>query len=1287
MPPFRNPVDSSEEEQQQWTPPSYAVAVQDSNDSSDWTPPSYAKPVAPKKLSLFEKASKVVKGAAKTAGDITKTVGQDVDEAVSAVSPKVKEFVSGVEALPKSISHSINEIGRTGASQIRQGDIHGAFKTAFSPLMAPIDHVNEMLERKASGKDIGLPSQSEGKHETISQVLGVAGLPADEAIDAYKKGNYSKLAGMGLTAAAIIGLAHYIRTDFPGPPRAEFKGGEPSVRQPRKTPPITDTTPQQDAVAVALTRDNIPRTPANISAETGVPKASVRRTISELKKKTGEVSAKTPAKTTKVSSEADDLTTFMKDNPDAKMSDIEKFLNKTPEETPKVEPVKKPFTSPFEKPKIEEAPIEAAPRDEFVAGIEEARTSQGEEPPLPIRSPNLDPNRFQIGTEAPKSDVKNKEDILHEIATRKFNMGRPLPEEAPKKPITIENAPPDQRARMFRGAHKPVDILFNDSNSREMFGAGQTIFKKGEIKPGILDRLKFATQRAVDRYGLSEREARGAIVDYNAEVRRLGSAVDKEGGNMTAPSFEDFIRSKSQSKGDLFTQATQPQGPVKAGEAYTDEQGRVIGHTTDKEGSTGFEPVKEPSLSERATGKLQQLEDAAKARIDKRGTFKGTRLGAGLPVDDLADMAIIGSTKIARGLVKFADWSTEMLRDFGDSVRPHLKDIWKAAQNKHEEFVGGAVRKLFNSMLEAKGASVEQQAINKVERAKRFAKSAAVHEEGVIGAAKSLAAMRGEFEKVNPGEMMDLSEDESNMLFTAIKRANIDEAEKVRARAALFALFNGDRVPQPNELRVLDQVFGKKFLSKVGGPGASGGYDIGDDTAAKKALSEYIAKNPNAPKEDVKKFINEYKKKAASENSSSADDRPDSFEAAGEKLRKPNDFLTKLANFSSKTTRMLLGFHIPGTALSFHGFNEAIRNTIFGPNVNPFKAAGRFADTAHYLVRPGKAQEFLDINATELGKAIDEGGLKITTGDIGNNSLFKGNNIITKGINYLSNPKPLFGQVIPALKLKGYRGLLAQYEKAGMPHAAAAKAAGEATNNIFGGLNLTELERSPNTQKLFRAAALAPDWLESNVRLGKGMFNAIRNPSSPQSKVYLSGMTNFLGSYIALNVINAINNDGKFSFQNDVGHELDIAIGKDAMGRVRYFSPYGTAMDMFRIPVEIGHAAVEGNMGKAFSDMRSRASEPGQFLTDLMTNTDYAGRTLYDKTKYGKQIPKLEQGENILGAAAGHFLPIGAESAVNFSQGKISPEQFASQVLQVPMKYKFPDQPNSSLKIRKLKLQ
>jgi hypothetical protein len=85
-----------------------------------------------------------------------------------------------------------------------------------------------------------------------------------------------------------------------------------------------------------------------------------------------------------------------------------------------------------------------------------------------------------------------------------------------------------------------------------------------------------------------------------------------------------------------------------------------------------------PTLSERLDAQAQ----AAMERLRKRGTFNGTRLNAGLPADDLADMAIWGAAKIAKGVVDFAEWSRQMLSDFSEAVRPHLEEIYRAAHRQ-----------------------------------------------------------------------------------------------------------------------------------------------------------------------------------------------------------------------------------------------------------------------------------------------------------------------------------------------------------------------------------------------------------------------------------------------------------------------------------------------------------------------------------------------------------------------------------------------------------------------------
>jgi hypothetical protein len=91
------------------------------------------------------------------------------------------------------------------------------------------------------------------------------------------------------------------------------------------------------------------------------------------------------------------------------------------------------------------------------------------------------------------------------------------------------------------------------------------------------------------------------------------------------------------------------------------------------------EPVK-PSLADKIVATLDTQAEAARARIRARSG----QLKAGLDPSELADYAIIGASHIAKGVVRFADWSKAMVGEFGDRVKPHLKEIF-AASHKHAD--------------------------------------------------------------------------------------------------------------------------------------------------------------------------------------------------------------------------------------------------------------------------------------------------------------------------------------------------------------------------------------------------------------------------------------------------------------------------------------------------------------------------------------------------------------------------------------------------------------------------
>jgi len=88
-----------------------------------------------------------------------------------------------------------------------------------------------------------------------------------------------------------------------------------------------------------------------------------------------------------------------------------------------------------------------------------------------------------------------------------------------------------------------------------------------------------------------------------------------------------------------------------------------------------------PGDKQKIIKQLDAMERLAKNRIEGRKD----RLLSGVPVDTLADYAIIGAAKIAKGTIRFADWSAVMVKELGENVRPHLEHLWKSAKSVYQE--------------------------------------------------------------------------------------------------------------------------------------------------------------------------------------------------------------------------------------------------------------------------------------------------------------------------------------------------------------------------------------------------------------------------------------------------------------------------------------------------------------------------------------------------------------------------------------------------------------------------
>jgi hypothetical protein len=353
---------------------------------------------------------------------------------------------------------------------------------------------------------------------------------------------------------------------------------------------------------------------------------------------------------------------------------------------------------------------------------------------------------------------------------------------------------------------------------------------------------------------------------------------------------------------------------------------------------------------------------------------------------------------------------------------------------------------------------------------------------------------------------------------------------------------------------------------------------------------------------------------------------PELHELISNYLDDPNKIIQWMADKASMSKNIAMSSGVPGTAINAHGFNILARTVIGNP-----KAA---LTAGKYILNPRSAGRALDEALHTAPWAVKQG-LQLTT---------EGHEMGVSGSTNLAGQTfqkflkvqgklfedPLFQNVIPALKLKHFNDMVGDLVKNGMSREAAGKSAAEMTNNLYGGINWEAMGRSRDLQNLARMVVLAPDWLESNIKLGNGMAKTLLDPKNPQGKFYAKMARNIIGAYMAADVSNYAMS-GHHMWENPAGHALDIQAGK-SNGKDRWIRPFGTAADFLRLPYDAASAALAKNpdFGTPMDIAKNRMSIPARVGLDLITKRDRSNRPILGKDDYGRPIPP---GKQIAGTA------------------------------------------------------
>lgn len=116
-------------------------------------------------------------------------------------------------------------------------------------------------------------------------------------------------------------------------------------------------------------------------------------------------------------------------------------------------------------------------------------------------------------------------------------------------------------------------------------------------------------------------------------------------------------------------------------------------------GNSGEPPTSKRSARERIgtlQDRLSKMEADARARLDQRAakakaelTGDKSQRGSGVnPVGvgaDIADLTIIGAAKLAQKGMTLAKWTEQMVREFGEDVRPRLQSLYKDSYALYDE--------------------------------------------------------------------------------------------------------------------------------------------------------------------------------------------------------------------------------------------------------------------------------------------------------------------------------------------------------------------------------------------------------------------------------------------------------------------------------------------------------------------------------------------------------------------------------------------------------------------------
>lgn len=414
------------------------------------------------------------------------------------------------------------------------------------------------------------------------------------------------------------------------------------------------------------------------------------------------------------------------------LSDRWNESNLLPENTPTVSTYQKPTPKAVTEPiSVVESSVPGAGRnapESKIPNAEPIKSVPGERKfATTLKASDKTPNEFTEKLNSTYKPVSNQKSV--DVANRRIAADA---DAAAKRILSIKKFDADSSATAQRlidhynklGDYETaVDIA--DKIATEATKAGQFIQSLSiynRLTPeGVLVHAKRIANRVNETSSKLSRQAEvtpkmaedivslAGVTQKMTGVKDLSSNVidilerAKSGGKLTANETSQLERFVQESK-QFIKETTKPAKPPKAPTAPKDKRVR-----------------------DNVSSFLDAQEQAAKERL----RAKGIRISS-TPLDIWADYAVIGAAKMGKGVIKFADWSEQMVKDLGEDIRPQLSRLYESSKEAFN---------LTNKKISRETISEAERLTQKVIKEKQLTGEEA---ESLLNIAQRVSALSGE---------------------------------------------------------------------------------------------------------------------------------------------------------------------------------------------------------------------------------------------------------------------------------------------------------------------------------------------------------------------------------------------------------------------------------------------------------------------------------------------------------------------------------------------------------------